>query len=225
MQALVVDYGGVLTTPVRTSLMAWLAADRIVADSFTAVLREWLGRDTAPGSPVHRLETGELTGPEFEEQLARRLRTQDGQPVPAAGLLDRMFAEMAPDPAMLDVLRQVRATGIRTALLSNSWANTYPTELLAELCDVIVISSEVGLRKPDPRIFDLVLRRLDAPAHAAVFLDDAEPNVLGAQAAGLHAILHRDPTTTRRELTELGLLRTASAILEEGPLNNRRSGR
>jgi putative hydrolase of the HAD superfamily len=116
-----------------------------------------------------------------------------------------MFAQMTVDPGMMQLLRAARAAGVRTALLSNSWANRYPTHLIAELCDVVVISSEVRLRKPDRRIYDRVLDRLGIPGPAAVFLDDAEPNVRGAEAAGMQAILHRDVATTRRELAGLGL--------------------
>jgi putative hydrolase of the HAD superfamily len=203
--ALVADFGGVLTTPVRDSLAAWLTMDQIDPDSFTIVLREWLGRTAAPGSPIHRLETGELAAPDFERQLAGRLRTVHGRPVAAAGLLDRMFATMAIDPLMVNLLRAARAGGVCTALLSNSWANEYPVDLLAELCDVVVISSEVGLRKPDRRIFDLVLDRLGVPGAATVFLDDAETNVLGARSAGMRAIVHRDVTSTRDDLAGLGL--------------------
>jgi putative hydrolase of the HAD superfamily len=203
--ALVVDFGGVLTTPVRDSLDAWIAADEIAPESFTAVLKEWLGRTAVAGSPIHRLETGELAGPEFERQLARRLRTRDGRRVEAAGLLDRMFMEMTVDSGMVQLLRAARVAGLRTALLSNSWGNRYPTDLISEVFDVVVISSEVRLRKPDRRIYQMVLDRLGISGPAAVFVDDAEPNVHGAQAAGMRAIVHRDLATTRRKLAELGL--------------------
>jgi putative hydrolase of the HAD superfamily len=214
VRALVVDYGGVLTTPVRDSLAAWLAADDVVPESFSIVLKEWLGRAAVAGSPIHRLETGDLAGPAFERLLARRLRTRLGRPVEAFGLLDRMFAGMAIDPGMVDLLRAARAAGIRTALLSNSWANQYPTELIAELCDVTVISSDVGLRKPHPEIFRLALTRLDVPAAAAIFLDDAEPNVFGARSVGMSAVVHRDVATTRCAVADLGLELPAPVALE-----------
>jgi putative hydrolase of the HAD superfamily len=202
IDAVVFDYGGVLTTPLRVSTPLWLSADRITPDSFAVTMREWLGRDAAAGSPVHRLETGELSGPEFERVFAARLVTEDGTPVVAAGLLRRLFAGMAVDEAMLALVRDLRAAGLLVGLLSNSWANTYPDELLA-LFDAVVISGEVGLRKPDPVIYGLLLDKLAVPAARSVFVDDAPVNVAAARALGMHGIRHTDADTTRAALTEL----------------------
>ena len=72
----------------------------------------------------------------------------------AAGLLDRMFAATVLSEPMLDLLRRVRAAGLKTAMLSNSWGvGIYPADVLAELFDAVVISAEVGMRKPEERIF------------------------------------------------------------------------
>lgn len=202
VDAVVFDYGGVLTTPVRSCLSAWLAAESIDEDSFVGTMREWLARDVPFGSPVHLLETGELPVTEFERRLAARLTTTDGTPVPAKKLLTRLFAELSPDPAMAALLRDVRAAGLRTGLLSNSWGDTYPN-LVHELCDVVVISGREGLRKPDPRIYRLVLERLGVPAERCAFVDDAPINVEAAAALGFRATRHRDPGTTRAALADL----------------------
>jgi putative hydrolase of the HAD superfamily len=200
--AVVFDYGGVLTTPLRHSTGQWLAADRVTPDSFAVVMREWLGRDAVAGSPIHRLETGELTAQSFERAFAARLATHDGIDVPAEGLLARLFAGMRTDPAMFDLIRDLRATGAKVGLLSNSWGNHYPADL-HEKFDAIVISGEVGLRKPDPVIYQLILDKLDVPAERAVFVDDAPINVDAATALGMRAIRHRDATETRAELETL----------------------
>ena len=202
IDAVVFDYGGVLTTPLRVSTPQWLAADGITPDSFADTMRDWLGRDAAPGSPVHRLETGELSGPEFERLFAARLVTEDGTPVVASGLLRRLFAGMAVDEAMMALVRDLRAAGLLVGLLSNSWANTYPDELLA-LFDAVVISGEVGLRKPDPVIYRLVLDKLSVPPARSVFVDDAPVNVAAAIELGMHGIRHTDADTTRAALTDL----------------------
>jgi putative hydrolase of the HAD superfamily len=202
IDAVVFDYGGVLTTPLRVSTPRWLAADRITQDSFTEVMRDWLGRDAAAGSPVHRLETGELPGVDFERLFAARLVTEDGTPVVASGLLRRLFAGMAVDEAMVALVRDLRAAGLRLGLLSNSWANTYPDELLA-LFDAVVISGEVGLRKPDPVIYRLVLDKLAVPAARSVFVDDVAVNVAAATELGMHAVRHHDAEQTRTALSEL----------------------
>ena len=202
IDVVVFDYGGVLTTPLRVSTPLWLAADRITPDSFTDTMRDWLGRDAAAGSPVHRLEIGELPGAEFERLFAARLVTEDGSPVVAAGLLQRLFAGMAIDEKMVALVADLRAAGLRLGLLSNSWANTYPDELLA-LFDAVVISGEVGLRKPDPVIYGLVLDKLAVPAARSVFVDDAPVNVTAAIDLGMHGIRHEDADRTRAALTEL----------------------
>jgi putative hydrolase of the HAD superfamily len=202
IDAVVFDYGGVLTTPLRVSTPLWLAADRITPDSFTDTMRDWLGRDAAAGSPVHRLETGELPGVEFERLFAARLVTEDGSPVVAAGLLQRLFAAMAIDEKMVALVADLRAAGLRLGLLSNSWANTYPDELLA-LFDAVVISGEVGLRKPDPVIYGLLLDKLAVPAARSVFVDDAPVNVAAAIELGMHGIRHEDADRTRAALTDL----------------------
>lgn len=202
VDAVVFDYGGVLTSAVRETTARWLTADAIDESSFTSVMREWMARDADTGSPVHRLETGELTGPEFEIEFAARLRTTSGGPVVAEGLLARMFAAMKPDPAMFALVEELRGLGRKVAVLSNSWANTYP-DSLAELVDAVVISGEVGLRKPDPKIYTLVLDQLGLPARACVFVDDAPVNVDAALALGMAAIRHRDAPSTRAELAVL----------------------
>lgn len=202
VDAVVFDYGGVLTSAVRDTTAQWLAADAIDENSFATVMRDWMARDAEAGSPVHRLETGELTGPEFEQEFAARLRTTTGAAVVAEGLLARLFAGMRPDPAMFALLGELRGLGLKVAVLSNSWANTYPDNL-AELVDVVVISGEVGLRKPDPKIYSLVLDQLGLPAQRCVFVDDAPINVDAALALGMAAIRHRDADGTRAELAEL----------------------
>ncbi|MEP9384174.1 HAD family phosphatase [Nocardioides sp. KR10-350] len=201
--AVVFDYGGVLTTPVADSIAAWLEADGIEPESFSAVLKEWLGRNAEDGTPIHRLELGELPMPEFDALLAARLRTHDGSPVDPVGVLGRLFRGMRPDPAMWALAEELRAAGVRVALLSNSWGNTYPRDRIDALFDPIVISGEVGLRKPDPAIYDLVLDRLGLAAEECVFVDDAEPNVIGAREAGMHGLLHTEPSATRVALAEL----------------------
>lgn len=202
IEAVVFDYGGVLTTPVRSAMSGWLAEDGITEDSYRTVMREWLVGDAAAGSPVHRLETGELSPPDFELALAPRLATLTGRPVVAQGLLGRMFALMRPDPAMLDLVTALRSAGLRTGLLSNSWGNHYAPDLLA-MFDVVVISGRVGLRKPDPAMFELLLDRLDLPADRVAFVDDVPVNVAGARKLGIHAVQHTDAASTTAALRRL----------------------
>lgn len=203
IDAVLFDYGGVLTGPVGTSIRAWHDADGIDPVSFTATLRRWLSRTVDWSTPVHRLETGELAVEEFEELFAAELRTVDGRPVQPEGILSRMFAEMRPAAEMFELVEDLRAVGVPVGLLSNSWGNTYPRERIDALFDPVVVSGEVGLRKPRPEIYEHALRLLDRPAERVLFIDDAEPNVLGAQAVGLRALLHTDPRRTRTAIAAL----------------------
>ncbi len=203
VDAVVFDYGGVLTPPIRAVHQRWLDAERIDGDGYRAVMREWLARDVPHGTPVHLLETGELSDLDFETALAARLRDLDGAAVPAAGLLGRMLGGMRPVPEMVALLRQIRDSGVAVGLLSNSWGtHDYPADVL-ELCAPAVISGRVGLRKPDPRIYRLVLDGLGVPAERVVFVDDAPVNIDAAQALGMRGIRHRDPATTRAALAAL----------------------
>ena len=202
--ALIVDYGGVLTTPLASTVGDWLAADGIDPASFRSTMREFLGTAVAGSdNPVHALERGALQVPDFERQLAQRLVSTDGRRVAAEGLLSRMFAGFTAAEGLNDVVRRVRRAGRRTALLSNSWGAEYPREGWDELFDVVVISGEVGLRKPEPAIYELCAQQLNLPPAQCVFVDDLSPNVRGAVAVGMVGVLHRTQHETVRELEPL----------------------
>lgn len=202
MDAVLLDYGGVLTNPVRESIEAWLAADDIEPASFSRTLRSWLSRNATDGSPIHRLETGHLLPEDFETILAAELVRVDGGPVEPAGILARLFARMRPDPVMLRLATDLARTGVRVGLVSNSWGVGYPRDLLSDF-HPLVISHEVRLRKPSAAIFQLAIDQLGLPAHRVAFVDDAEVNVLGARAVGLHAIQHTSAPRTRAALASL----------------------
>ena len=203
IDAVLFDYGGVLTLPVRDSIAAWLEADGIDPRSFSRTHKSWLSRDAADGTPIHRRETGELSPDEFDALLAAELTTIDGRALVPEGMLQRIFAGMRPDEEMFDLIDDLRCAGIRVGLLSNSWGTTYPRERIDALLDPVVISGEVGLRKPHAAIFVLAVARIGLPAGRILFIDDAEPNVLGAHAVGLQGLLHTDATTTRAALAAL----------------------
>ncbi|MBX6766081.1 MAG: HAD family phosphatase [Actinomadura rubrobrunea] len=209
VKAVITDWGGVLTSPLKEAIDAWLAADRIDADRYLSVMRRWVRQayDGDGRNPVHGLEEGTLDPAEFERLLAAELVTVDGGPVPAEGLLTRMFAAFAPVEAMYEAMRGVRAAGARTALLSNSWGNAYPRDQFAELFDAVVISCEVGMRKPDERIFRHAVDLLGLTPADCVFIDDIPHNVRAAEALGMLAIHHREADETIAALRELGVLR------------------
>ncbi|HLI40516.1 MAG TPA: HAD family phosphatase [Streptosporangiaceae bacterium] len=206
-RGVIVDWGGVLTTPIMTTVRAWIQADGIDWDSYLAVMRTWIAEAYGAGggrNPVHALERGECSGPEFERMLAARLLRTDGGPVAAEGLLRRMFAASAPVPAMYAAVLALRGAGLRTALLSNSWGcDEYPRADFAGLFDAVVISGEVGMRKPEPEIFRHAAAQLDLPPRQCVFVDDVEPNVAAAVACGMAGVHHTGAAATAVALQDL----------------------
>jgi epoxide hydrolase-like predicted phosphatase len=207
LRALIVDYGGVLTADLRETMLAWADADSVDVDTFEHAVRDWrtesYGGDPAT-NPVHALERGEIDAATFERRLADKLRTRDGRPIEADGLLTRIFAGFGREQGMREVVRRVRAAGLRTALLSNSWGvGGYPRDDWDELFDVVVISGEVGMRKPEPEIYAEVCRRLDVDPDECVFVDDLRSNVRGAVAAGMVGVHHESAEQTAAELAEL----------------------
>ena len=153
-RGVITDWGGVLTTPILSTVQAWIQADGIDWNSYRTVMRSWIADAydvNGSPNPVYALERGECSGAEFERILAAKLLRVDGRAVVAEGLLQRMFAASAQVPAMYDLIRAVRRAGLRTALLSNSWGcDEYPRADLPGLFDTVVISCECGMRKPEP---------------------------------------------------------------------------
>jgi epoxide hydrolase-like predicted phosphatase len=201
--ALIVDYGGVLTSPLQDAMASWCDSDEVDVKQFRRVMREWLGEpygDEAASNPVHALERGEMEVPHFEQELAKRLRTHDGRPVEPEGLLARMFAGFRREQPMVEAVRRAHAQGLRTALLSNSWGNDYPRHEWDGLFDAVVISGEVGMRKPEPGIYLHTANLLGVAPQQCVFVDDLSPNVRGAVEVGMAGVRHVDPAQTIDEL-------------------------
>ena len=206
LHGLVVDWGGVLTGDMRGVVEAWAAADGIDLDAYVGIIRDWLGEPygaEARFNPIHALERGELAVPDFEVRLATALSERTGRPYSPEGLLRRMFERFEHAPDMTGLVRRVRETGIRTALLSNSWGNDYPRDGWDDLFDAVVISGEVGMRKPEPRIYEHTLALLGLPAGDCVFVDDLPHNVAAAVAVGMVGIQHTSYEDTRMQLEAL----------------------
>lgn len=203
LRGLLVDFGGVLTTSVTRSFRAWCVRLGLPPELARHTFVEAYTGPSGEG-PVHLVETGRMTGEEFAVALAAALSERSGVQVAADGLLQGLFAEVALDERMLSAVAAARRTGVRTGLLSNSWGREgYPRERFGELFDAVVISGEVGLRKPDPAIFALGAHRLNLPATACVFVDDLDANVRAAEATGMTGVHHRHAERTLPRLAEL----------------------
>jgi len=122
------------------------------------------------------------------------------------------FDEMIAGPiaGMVEILAELRDRGTPLYGLTNWSAETYPParERFAFLSWFrgILVSGEVGVIKPDPRIFEVLIERFAINPENAVYIDDVEANVAAAQPFGIHAIQFTTPARLRRELTRLGLL-------------------
>ncbi len=198
IQAVLFDFSGVLTTSPWPAIAASAQGD-------LAFLVGPYHEDT--DHPWHRLERGEIT---IDEWLAavhaaadESGRTLDLTP------MQSLLSDLTVHDVVVDRIGDLRAEGYRTALVTNNvregaaaWRAMIAVD---DLFDVVVDSSAVGMRKPDPAIFTHTLDLLgDIAPDCAVFLDDVEGNLAGARLAGLHTILVGDPPAPA--LAELDLL-------------------
>jgi putative hydrolase of the HAD superfamily len=154
------------------------------------------------------LERGELGLDEFFQLLGAEA-TAEGFELDGARLMQMIGRGFGPRPAMARAITRIREAGLRTAALTNNWPR--PEDGVAPVngnglgFDVVIESAVVGLRKPDPRIYELVLRELAVAAADAVFLDDLGINLKPARALGMTTIKVADPDQALAELaTALG---------------------
>lgn len=188
-RGLLLDFGGVLTPSVGRQFRAFERAEGLPKGTIFDVMARAYG-DGGADSDIARLERGELPIAEFERRLADDLAST-GHAVAADGLVARLFTRMGPSGRLWGAARTAREHGVRTGLLSNSWGiEGYPTDLLATHFDVVVVSADVGMRKPEPAMFDLATERLGVPASGCVFVDDLDLNVVAARRQGMTAVHH-----------------------------------
>ena len=192
-KALLVDFGGVLTTDIWSSFSAFCESRGLDPEAAKSLFRE----NPEALEELRKLERGEADPQEFERRFAKLLGTEPD------GLVEGLFSGLGPADEMLTAVRRAREGGAPTGLVSNSWVMDHYTEELRELFDAVVISGEVGLHKPEPEIFEMAARRVDRDPADCVFVDDLRENCAGAEALGMTSILHRDPAATIARLEEL----------------------
>ena len=163
--------------------------------------------DVVLADPEHgawgRLERGELGIEEFCDAFDAECAAH-GSTVDSRDLMRAVGGGFEPRAAMVTAIGAIRGHGLKTAALTNNWAEdparNNPKLSIADWFDVVVESAVEGLRKPDPRIYRLVCERLDVTPEASVFLDDLGANLKPARDLGMTTIKVADPETALAEL-------------------------
>jgi putative hydrolase of the HAD superfamily len=193
-RGLLVDFGGVLTTSVIDAFQAFCGAEGLDPDAVFQCLAD--SQDAR--RLVVELERGRIDEPVFEPAFAAILGVRP------EGLIQRMWSGTRPDREVAGTVLAARRAGIRTGLLSNSWGEgRYERDRFGELFDAVVISGEVGLRKPEPAIYTLAARSLGVEPSACVFVDDFYANLEPAQELGMATVLHTEAGQTTAALEQL----------------------
>jgi putative hydrolase of the HAD superfamily len=197
IEAIVSDFGGVLTSPLLGSFARVSELLGISFQRFGEAMAAIAERDGE--NPLFGLERGEMTEADFLADLGAEMGAD------LSTFNEHYFAGLSVNEPLVAWLRNARDMhGVRLALLTNNvreweprWRAMLPVD---ELFEVVVDSAFVGMRKPDPRIYELTLERLGLPAQACAFVDDLEHNCEAAAALGMHAVWFQD---TEQAIAEL----------------------
>jgi putative hydrolase of the HAD superfamily len=194
VEAIVSDFGGVLTSPLLDSFAAF-------QDS-SGISLEQLGRAMAAtaaqigANPLFELETGRMTESAFLKSLAKELSASLGRPVELHGFGERYFEHLHPNEGLIGFMRELRERGYRMAICTNNvreWERLWRSKLpVDEIFEVVVDSAFVGTRKPERRIYEITLERLGVAPEAALLVDDMEINCDAARELGMSAVWFRD---------------------------------
>jgi putative hydrolase of the HAD superfamily len=193
IQAVISDFGGVLTSPLQASFEAFQESSGVSLEALGEAMAQLAAAHGV--NPLFELETGRLTEADFLQALGERLTDRLGRPVAMDDFGELYFAHLKPNPAMIDYMRRLRDRGYRLAICTNNvreWESRWRAMLPVEdIFDVVVDSAFVGARKPEPLIYELTLDRLGVSADAALLIDDIEMNCQAARALGMGAVWFR----------------------------------
>jgi putative hydrolase of the HAD superfamily len=203
LDAAIFDLGGVLTTPILDSFADFEKELGLEPGQLVSAFREHYSRSDGEAD-FHLLETGQITEAEYYKRLGSRIGEM-GSSVPMPDdpieVRRKLWGSIRRNDEMIAAATSI-SKHYKVGLLTNNvkewggWREFYPTDVFT----VVVDSSEVGMRKPDPAIYRLACERLGVPPARAAFVDDIETNVEGARAVGLTAIRF---TTTGEVLDRL----------------------
>lgn len=192
VKAVISDFGGVLTTPLLGSFMAFQDEIGIEPGTLGRAMQRIAEREGE--HPLFELERGRIAEADFLETLSRELEPDLGHRPKLHRFSEIYFDALEVNEPMIGVMRDARTRGCRTALLTNNireweplWRAMLPVD---EIFEVVVDSAFVGMRKPEPEIYELTLERLGdgiGPADC-LFVDDVEVNVDAARRLGMQAV-------------------------------------
>jgi putative hydrolase of the HAD superfamily len=198
--ALLVDFGGVLTTNVFESFAAFSAAECGDPDA----VRVLFAQDEQAQKLLVEHECGRISEPEFSAGFAALLNARFGANVVAEGMAGRMLAGTQRDERMLAAVARVKAAGVPTAIVSNSMGDRgYQGFDMQSLADVVVISGEHGVRKPSRRLYLIACEQLGVDPTNCVMVDDVPRNLSGAARLGIRGVHHTKADDTIAELEAL----------------------
>jgi putative hydrolase of the HAD superfamily len=190
IEAVVSDFGGVLTSPMTESFVGVLDSSGVSIEELGKAMMALTDREGS--NPLFDLETGRISVASFMGRLSDQLSAQVGTEVDLDGFGERYFGHLQPNDRLIDYMRGLRELGYKMAICTNNirewetlWRGMLPVD---EIFEVVVDSAFVGSRKPEPRIYEITLERLGAAPEATLFIDDIEANCEGARQVGMHAI-------------------------------------
>jgi putative hydrolase of the HAD superfamily len=193
IEAVISDFGGVLTSPLLDSFTAFQDESGLSLEQLGLAMAAIFERDGI--HPLFELETGRMTEAAFLETLGAQLSAQLGRDVELRGFGERYFKNLHPNQEMIAYMRTLAGRGYRLAICTNNvreWDQRWRAKLpVDELFEVVVDSAFVGARKPEPRIYELTLERLGVEPAASLFVDDVEVNCQAARELGMRSVWFR----------------------------------
>ncbi len=202
--AVISDFGGVLTSPLLDSFLAFQDSSGISLEELGQAIAAIAQRDGA--NPLFELEKGAITETAFLSSLGDELTGLLGRPVQLHGFGERYFEHLHPNEELIEYMRGLRGRGYKLAICTNNvreWERRWRAKLpVDEIFEVVVDSAFVGTRKPEPLIYHLTLEQLGVTAPEAVFIDDIELNCDAARELGLHPVWYRSNEQAIAEIEE-----------------------
>lgn len=206
VEAVVSDFGGVLTTPLLEAFVGLQTSHGIPLEAFGAALVRAAAEDGG-ANPLFELETGRLTEAQFVDKLGAALRAELGRNVDLARFGEAFFRHLDPNEELFSFMRGLHERGYRMAILTNNvreweplWRSMLPID---EIFELVVDSGFEGVRKPDPRIYEVLLERLEVAPTATLFVDDMEVNCDAARALGMQAVWFRSNAQAIAEIEQI----------------------